>query len=281
MIRKWLSFRTLSIALAMVLLVTAVLKLHLLLIDPFADIKTGTSLPLLWLAVFIEVGVVWIVFSNSTDEMIKWLSLTSLFCAMSVISILRVFSGQSTCGCAGVIEINPLKFFIFDCVCLGALFNNSALKSKSIGFLFNKIAANRLHFAGQMACFAISGCFLFVIYPMLDRIGFFSMLRNEQVFIKRIDLGTRSWSDVHKVEIEMQNFSNSSINIVGAKSTCSCISIANFPFSVPAKSTLVTTAVISPKKTGWFHQRIQFFTDSKHQFVAGADIFGMFRKDLK
>jgi hypothetical protein len=54
MIRKWLSFRTLSIALALVLLVSAALKLHLLLTDPFADIKTGTSLPLLWLAVFVR-----------------------------------------------------------------------------------------------------------------------------------------------------------------------------------------------------------------------------------
>ncbi len=128
MIRKWLSFRTLSIALALILFVTAALKLHLLLTDPFADIKTGTSLPLLWLAVFAEAGVVWIVFSKAADQL-KWIALISLFGVMTAVSAYNVVVGKTSCGCAGAIEIMPTWFFLFDLISIAILFFVSAINT--------------------------------------------------------------------------------------------------------------------------------------------------------
>jgi Protein of unknown function (DUF1573) len=279
MIRKWLSFRTLSIALAVILAFTAALKLHMLLTDPFADIKTGTSLPLLWLAVFAEISVACIVLSNTT-EMLKWLSLFSLFGALLVFSVLSVMKGRSTCGCAGVFNFYPLTVSIFDCVCLIFLWINSTVRNKSIGYMLKSISANPLQFAGQTCCCVVGACILFVIYPALDRSGFFSRLRDEQILIRRVDFGAHAWSSFVKVQIELKNLSDSQINIVGAKSSCSCVSIEKLPVSIPGKSSLVTTVVVQPQKTGPFHQRIEFYTDSRRQFVAGADIFGHFREGL-
>lgn len=60
MLGQLLTVRYVSYLLAALLAVTTALKLHLLLTDPFADIKAGTSLPLLWLAVLVEFAAAWL-----------------------------------------------------------------------------------------------------------------------------------------------------------------------------------------------------------------------------
>jgi hypothetical protein len=94
MLRQRLTFRYVSYLLAAFLAVTAALKLHLLVTDPFADIKTGTSLPFLWLAVIVELTAVWLVFSK-TPQVWKWLSLLVLFSLFALVAGTNVWQWRS------------------------------------------------------------------------------------------------------------------------------------------------------------------------------------------
>jgi hypothetical protein len=113
MSRQLLTFRYVSYLLAALLAVTAALKLHLLLTDPFADIKAGTSLPFLWLAVIVECGIACLVFSKAPD-FLQWLGVISLFGLFTAVSAFKVAAGNESCGCAGLIDINPVWILGFD-----------------------------------------------------------------------------------------------------------------------------------------------------------------------
>jgi hypothetical protein len=120
MLRQLLTFRNVSYLLAALLAVTAALKLHLLLTDPFADIKTGTSLAFLWLAVLVELTAVWLVFSK-TPQVWKWLCLLVLFSIFVLVAGTNVWLGKAGCGCSGAVEISPAWFLAIDLLAIGAL----------------------------------------------------------------------------------------------------------------------------------------------------------------
>jgi hypothetical protein len=120
MLRQLLTFRYASYLLAALLTVTAALKLHLLLTDPFADIKTGTSLPFLWLAVIVELTAVWLVFSK-IPQVWKWLSLLVLFSLFALVAGTNVWLGKTGCGCSGAVEISPVWFLAIDLLAIVGL----------------------------------------------------------------------------------------------------------------------------------------------------------------
>jgi hypothetical protein len=46
------------------------------------------------------------------------------------------------------------------------------------------------------------------------------------------------------------------------------------PDEIPANGAVEIEMIALPKAKGVFHQRVLFFTDSKRQFVASADVVG-------
>jgi hypothetical protein len=120
MLRQRLTFRYVAYLLAALLAVTAALKLHLLLTDPFADIKAGASLPFLWLAVIVELTAVWLVFSK-TPQVWKWLSHLVLFSLFALVAGTNVWLGKTGCGCSGAVEISPVWFLAIDLLAIVGL----------------------------------------------------------------------------------------------------------------------------------------------------------------
>ncbi|MEQ1905360.1 MAG: hypothetical protein ABL888_14315 [Pirellulaceae bacterium] len=276
MIRKWLSFRSLSIALALVLLFTAVLKLHLLLTDSFADIKTGNSLPLLWLAVFAELGVVWIVFSMANDRL-KWLALISLFSVMSVFSTYNICNGKTNCGCAGSVEIHPAWVLGFDLVAVSLLFAlRRQLSVDSVRTTFSILSKNLGLYAGFLTVAIVFIAFQSRTLRNSLTFGYFQ----DSIKTAPIQLGKIAVGKSVKCKLQLCNRSKQDRRIVGLNTSCKCL----VPDEVVVHSTIAGQSdreinfMLFSNRVGSFHFRVLFFLDSPRQHVVAADLFAQFEE---
>ena len=274
MIRKWLSFRTLSIALAVILSVTAALKFHFLLTDPFADIKSGTSLPLLWLAVFAEAGVVWIVVSQAPDQL-KWLSLISLFGIMTAVSTYNVLTGQTSCGCAGAIDIHPMWPLTLDVIVIVMLIGFRP-RSVSEG---TKVTSIPLTTLGQVVGFAVVAIVFVLFQTPAARALVRSKILGHEIEAIPVHFGTVEITDKLNCQLQLRNHNAIARKIVGVGKSCTCVIPQDVVHaSIPGNGTLEIAIGIKPKNAGPFHQRVLFYLDSPQQFVVAADFFVHFRE---
>lgn len=270
-------FRILSILLAVLLFVTAVLKLHLLLTDPFVDIKTGSSPAILWLAVVLETAVAWLIFTAVGDEL-KWLVLIVFFSALTAFSIFNVASGKSDCGCAGSISLHPLWFLAINILAVGLLWlNRIQLSSRKIVDLQDS-SSNSL---GHITAFLVVGLVFVVMQTdiaqrMANRVFSFGS-SNTRIQATPVKLGILPWSEeLVECEISLTNDSGRPTRVIGLSKSCSCVFLADI-----VHEEIVTAGVkkvkvkVRPNREGRFHQRVLFYLDSPQQYVVAADIFAM------
>jgi hypothetical protein len=188
MLRQLLTFRYVSYLLAALLAVTAALKLHLLLTDPFADIKTGTSLPFLWLAVIVELASVWMVFSAAPD-LLRWVTLTALFGTFTAVSAYNVISGKAHCACAGTFKIEPVWFLMLNVSCVLWLVSVNRIETKTWWPEWNSITSASF---GRLFGIGIGVAMLFTIptwKPVFEARFFCERHRNSSRQTGRISYG--------------------------------------------------------------------------------------------
>jgi hypothetical protein len=269
-------FTVVRYILGTLLAVTAVLKLHLLLTDPFADIATGSSLPILWLAVFIEGAVVYIVFSKVSKEL-KWAALFVLFVIMSGVSLYNVMTGKSDCGCSGTIAIPPVWFLAIDLLALAVLFAcRLDIEPAKASETISRMHSNKT--MGHLAAITLVGVLFIGIQTSFARDVLRSVLWKHDVSAIPVDLGTLKAEPI-ECELVLKNHSSTARKIVGINSSCSCVvpnDIVNS--SIPSHGQLAVKVKVAPKSGRKFHQRLLFFLDSPQQYVVAADLFGIVKE---
>lgn len=260
------------------LAVTAVLKLHLLLNDPFADIKTGNSLPILWLAVFVETAVVYIAFSAQSVGL-KWGALTGLFSVMTVVAFFNVVTGKSSCGCSGAFDIHPSWFLATDLISVAVLIvfrpaPVAAMLTEAVSVLGSG------HSVAKIAALAIVGTLFIAFQTSIARDFVKSFLWGHDVSATSIELGELKAANPVECSLILKNRSNSARKIVGINSSCSCVVPKDLVHaSIPSHGELAVNVKVTPKSGNDFHQRILFFLDSSQQYVVAADLFGTVKEN--
>jgi len=258
------------------LTVTAVLKLWMLLTDPFADISTGRPFHVLWFAVFAEVLAVYTVLTR-TPAAIKWWTLVFLIGCFALISAGNVIAGKTNCGCAGSISISPIWSFAISTVALGLLFisrNRLQEKPAPAGLV------RSWHWSGQTIGALMLLFIVLVFQSPSGRAGFRSLFLNYDVSVTPANLGTRDYKSVAECVLVMTNKSELSRTIIGFRRSCSCVVPLNLvSTTVPARGAVDIRVSVKPKVSGKFHQRLLFYLDSPQQYVVAADIFGTFREN--
>ncbi len=272
--RRHQVFQATSWFLAAVLFTTALLKLHLLFTDPFADITAATPVPLLWMAFFAEIGIVWLVFSKITLPW-QWLIFISFFGVLSLFSFANVLMGKATCGCTGAFVVNPVWFLAFDIFAVAILaVNNPGIR---LGHF-----SNFQNMSESIAKF--SGVVVVVIgFSLTQSSTFKDYVRKtfvEDVKVSVVNLGNLPMSKTADAQVRITNNSSEIRNIWGMRKSCTCVvDDLQIPLPIPANGYVTISLSIHPKGPGPFHQRVLFYVDSKRQHVAAADIVGSFGVD--
>jgi hypothetical protein len=254
MLRQRLTFRYVSYLLAAFLAVTAALKLHLLVTDPFADIKTGTSLPFLWLAVIVELTAVWLVFSK-TPQVWKWLSLLVLFSLFALVAGTNVWLGKTGCGCSGaVVAARP---------------ETRHEPKHGLPIQWNGAVA------GRVLGFILVGVMFVLLQTRAGRAITSQFLLGESIIAPAVEVGVLRGEPL-ECELKLKNQSAEARRIIGVNTSCSCVIPQEVVHaSIPPQGELAVKVLVRPKPgVSMFHQRVLFYLDSSRQYVVAADLFG-------
>ena len=264
--------------LGILLAVTAVLKLHLLLTDPFADIKTGSSFPILWLAVLVEAAVVYVVFSKVSKEL-KWGTLVVLFVIMSGVSLYNVAAGKSDCGCSGALAIHPVWFLAIDMLAVIALLAcRPEINSAKVSETILRIRAHNA--LGRLAAIMFVGLLFIGFQTAPARALTKAVFLGHGVESPHFQLGNRNVLDAVECDLVLKNHSNTVRKIVGMSTSCTCVVPQDVVHSsIPSHGNLTVKVKVRPRGFGDFHHRILFYLDSSQQFVVAADLFGSFKEN--
>lgn len=272
MLRRLLTFRNVSYFLAAILAVTAALKLHLLLTDPFADIQAGTSLPLLWLAVLVELTAVWLVFSK-IPQVWKWLSLLVLFSLFALVAVTNVWLGKTGCGCSGAVEISPVWFLAIDLLAIVALVaarpESGDEPNHGLPIQWNGAVAGRV-----LGLTLVGGLFV-LLQTHAGRAMTSQFLLGESIVAPAVEIGVLRGEPL-ECELKLKNQSAEARRIIGVNTSCSCVIPQEVVHaSIPPQGELAVKVLVRPRLgVTSFHQRVLFYLDSPQQYVVAADLFG-------
>jgi hypothetical protein len=254
------------------LAVTAALKLHLLLTDPFADIKTGTSLAFLWLAVLVELTAVRLVFSK-TPQVWKWLCLLVLFSIFVLVAGTNVWLGKTGCGCSGAVEISPAWFLAIDLLAIGALVaarpESSRESTRGLAVHWNGAIA------GRIVGITLIGALFVLLQTRAGRTMTSQFLLGESIVAPTVEIGVMHGEPL-ECELKLRNQSAEARRIIGVNTSCSCVIPQEVVHTtIPPQGELAVKVHVRPKPgVPMFHQRVLFYLDSSRQYVVAADLFG-------
>ena len=274
-----LFFRFLLIVEGLLLLAAGALKTWLLVTDPFADLRTGYPKTILVLAVIVEIAVAaWFLFGR--DRAIQWIAMTSLFSLFLVISVARWALGISGCGCLGAVELPrwvlPANsgFVLVASFLIAKGWNGRRLLDFSgVRNLAHRFYTNPDWAAWLTTAMTVVG--LFVAWPWLQTVPLFARLAGEPELpaihfsASHLVVGEKS-----EIRIPWRNPSSFSVEILGSETSCTCIGLADARQVVGPSEETCLTAIVRPKKTGFFHQRIVCFVNHPRQDRLFVDVVG-------
>lgn len=277
MLRQLVNFDSVSRLLAVLLAVTAALKVHLLLTNPFADIESGSAFSVLWSAVIVECTVAYIVFATYSKRF-KWLVMFAAFAALALVSLYNVALGKTNCGCLGVVSVHPGWFLCVDFIAI-ALLAFIRPRNTAIAIETTSSIVSRSELGTLCGLAVVALLFALTQLPQVRTITN-KFLLGKFVEASVVHIGTPNMLETVETEVQIQNQSSQPVTILGVNKSCSCVVPEDVAYSaIPAFGELVVKVAVTPNGTGVFHQRVVFFLDSPHQFSVSADLVGFFKEN--
>jgi hypothetical protein len=271
--RSLRAFRIFSYCIAALLLTTAILKVHMLIADPFVEIRTEYPIWILWVAVLVESSVVGvIVFGKNTE--LKYLALAGLFVVFLVASMLNVILGNKTCGCTGVLSIPPLGLLLFNNLVTVFLAAAVRFDAKLRRELISYVARNWKNIGCTMLAYLLGFIAIFGLHSRNLQAAI-TRETNGPISARSINVGDVN-SNFKTIVLKVENNSRQSVRIIGAAISCTCVTASRMPRFVPDMGYVEIEIRLTPKTSGRFHERIKIYLDHEHQFDLTADIVGNF-----
>ena len=265
--------------LSVILFTSAVGKLWLLLIDPFAEIRAGLPNEIIWVSVALDF---WLAFENFTirNHRILLLLNTVVFSGFLVFSFVRMFMGYSSCGCMGKLEVPTWLILFFDSAIVIAILRNvTNRKMISMGW---REAISRYSSYSVASKGRIFGAIIFCIVLLVIQLPGFASVRGF-ILGKELITATVEYQDhlildqETVIEVEIRNRSGIDASVAGIASSCGCVRFTRRPRQIG--SSLVVPVEITPNRTGTFAQRILVFLDHPNQFRMNIDVLGFVKKE--
>ncbi|HVK12455.1 MAG TPA: MauE/DoxX family redox-associated membrane protein [Gemmataceae bacterium] len=253
-----MTYRVLSTTVSLVLLAAAVGKLAGQSVSPLAQTgllrHPGVTMAVVEWEILLGAALL----ARFRPRLVRYLTLGT-FAAFAAASGYAVWTGSSSCGCFGVVDLNPWYVFLFDLAVLAAF---AAVRPPAApagaglpGFL-RPVAGGAV-----LALLVLGG--LTLVYH--DPATALARLRGQSVVVSPavLDLGTNPGGTEVVRTVQVTNLTDAPVRIVGGSSDCSCILTEGLPLTLaPRASADLPVRVKLPKDTGAFHRSAFVWTDA-------------------
>ena len=236
---KWERVRSiLAKLLGCFLLLAAILKAHGLFTDPYGQENFLSPLWLQFLSIEVELLLGLWLLSGMRPRLAWWVTL-SFFAILAGMSFLLAWQGQASCGCFGKVEVNPWYTFALDIVIVAIMlplsFTNLTSRAASapggITQLFNPIFQITLITTLLLSILAL-GFTLITGDPWAA----LARLRGETLAVipAVTQLGEGTAGESRTFQVQLRNYSDKPIKVVGGTTSCACIATQDLPITIPA-----------------------------------------------
>ena len=206
---------------ALLLATTAIAKLWMLLTDPFGEIRVGIPREILWLSVAFEL---WLAFENFRirDRRVLAFVNTVVFGLFAIFAAIRWMLGYGSCGCSGNLELPTWIFVLLD-IGIVAWFGATVSGRTKISMGVSK-AIDRLQSpgGGNLGGWVIGSLLSIVCVTCFSSQSLFS-ISSENQFVEPVIRNLRLVDSNLELEFVLTNQSNTPFEIIGFKSSCSCL----------------------------------------------------------
>ncbi len=198
----------------------------------------------------------------------SWISAVVTFAVFAVVSFYQGWVGQSSCGCFGRLSVNPWYAFGLDVLVLAALVvGRPDLKPLWESSGRSRVAAilpAAFWFAGIVV---ISGLFLGLAYANFGSLaGTIAYFRGDRISVGPclVELGAALAGDHCQVTVEVANWTERPIRLIGGTADCSCTVLEDLPLTIPAQEArAVSVEVLFSGKPGFFTRKAGFLVDDE------------------
>jgi len=265
--------RLVRVLLAFLLLSAAGLKIYGLVVDPLFEGSAFASPRLNIVTIELEVLLgLWLLSGMSLG--IAWVVAEVFFFGLACISAYMALTGQRSCGCFGRVAVTPWLAFTIDVAAITMLF--LFRPAPAIGT--NRAAWLRLLIqttAGTIGLLVLfSGAFLLWFDSPAEGLA---RLRGESISIEPAvtQLGDGVSGEQRTALVEVRNYTDQPIRIVGGTASCRCFTTTDLPLTIPPKdSRPISIQVRFKGSVGRFHHGFVLFTDLETGRVLGARFAG-------
>ena len=196
----------------------------------------------------------------------SWILGLAAFTCFAGASFYLGWVGQTSCGCFGALHVNPWATFSLDVLVLTGL----ALARPDLTPLWNN-PRRALANAALPAVYGLAGIGLIsAILLGLAIFGFGSVaaaiasLRGERISIhpRLADVGAAEIGTDRQVKVEVTNWTDQPVRLIGGTQDCSCTVLADLPVTVPPQQTRSLAVNIRLKgKPGIFTRKAALLVD--------------------
>jgi hypothetical protein len=266
-------FAIVRIVLGVLLLATAGLKLYGLSVTSVPPVG-WFSQPWVQLAVVEWELVLGIWLLSGVYQRLCWLATILTFATFAGVSGYLAWRGVTSCGCFGVIQASPWWAFGLDIAIVTTLIvirpqtnqqpaqqtDSSAVRA-DYRFAFVRLVCG--------ACLVLGLVVLAGTLVYGSPSAALARLRGETIAVTptHLDMGSGAVGTQLHARIELKNWSDQTVRIVGGTSDCTCLTHLDLPVSIPpGESRWVTIEMRVPRsEPGKLTRRAELFTDHGRQ----------------
>jgi hypothetical protein len=270
---KWNGFTSVHIALGILLLVTASLKLYGLSMSTLPAMAWYSTPMAQAIAISWEILLgLWLLSRKGIVG--SWLAAICTFVLLAGISAHLGWIGEATCGCFGAIKASPWLAFGVDITVLLLL----VISRPPLGMFRTELPRS----ASKIGWFVLG---IGVSFAIVVGAGFWlfgspeaalARLRVEALTIRPgyVDFGTGKLGNQLEATIEIRNWIDRPVRLIGGTSDCSCVTSIGLPVSVPPRGSVSIPLLLKVRQStpGVFTREAELWTDCDEQRTIGVRV---------
>ena len=198
----------------------------------------------------------------------SWFAAVGTFLAFAGLSGYLGWVGVASCGCFGAIQASPWLAFAVDVTALALLTARPGIPE--VARSNSPITRTVIH--GVALAAILGGVTVGVLVGWQGSLrAALALIRGERVGVNPgyLDLGDGTPGETLEAVVEVANWTDHPVRLVGGTSDCSCVATDGLPVTIPARGReeVRVAVTIPPRSPGRTTRAVQLWTDVPEQSV--------------